>query len=938
MSLVSAIHERKETTKETTTATTTAGRTTGSVKKNSVQSSSRNNSLTSNASIVSKRSSIYQTAGEPLSREALYRARLKYGYYQSPAKQSNLGVSNAKLASDTAAYLANENTKSIPETHTQTRNRSYSMDNNNNNNNNNTNITSPSGHAASRAYSMTITGATVSSPVKAPNPNTNKTYSINSASSALKASYLNITLREQQRQEREQDVANVKKSLNLTKVLQGAQLKAESRIKDRWEPPVHSSSHGIKTNAAEYNNKFKLTKGVMSGIVSQVDLSHVDERKRLEADKAESVKSMGFARNAAHAIKDLEKPSTSIDEDLEAKRKQRDVYLKQLTSSEVLSMARANVDRELKLIADSDYQTRLFSNEEFNKAAVVTAQGNLAKKVPYHNKINMGGGLWLTPEDIQNIAKDLVEPVLGEVDTRAKEQRAMDEDLAKRNLEYKNGINEWNNLQRTKLNNNAKFPPIELARQTKEKEDLQKSLADKFNEMVAKMEKELELKRQEVAEANKHQEEFAKEMEQKIVDEQIRIDNEFDNWKAKCESDLTTTREEQELLLKPYYLDLQNAQAKHEQLLEEKDQIGNKIENLNSQILLHKSKIDQYGKDIEGQENQKEREHAKLDDLDQKKEELETDLNEHIITLANKTKEEAELSSKQARLKQLEVDALVNERKSELNNTEIMLKKEKLDLLESMKNLASARGDDELNEEKVKALVGMTSKEYLEKIKESERQTSQPTMIEIHEEEEEDPEVNFVRPEIEQSVTPQKMKANPEIEVETETKTKTKTPISLTEEIKSLSKSPPSSPIISKPMTVNKQEPVSPVTTPSKKGNLFKKFFIGSSQDHKDKMSSPTQTNNNNDVKELLKMNTTIDENEHIQKIEHLSVDNTKPKPTTTEGEGLQRVELKPTFSGFSQGSIADDQVSSVNEKDVNDTQAVPSDESEEGYFKEVFN
>lgn len=114
---------------------------------------------------------------------------------------------------------------------------------------------------------------------------------------------------------------------------------------------------------------------------------------------------------------------------------------------------------------------------------------------------------------------------------------------------------------------------------------------------------------------------------------------------------------------------------------------------------------------------------------------MESHLNDDVIILANKAKEQAELSTKEARLKQLEVDSLINERKSELNATEIELKKEKLSLLEAMKDVASARGDDKIDEEKVKKLIGMTSEEYLTQNKSVEKNVEDlPTQLEKIEE------------------------------------------------------------------------------------------------------------------------------------------------------------------------------------------------------------
>ena len=60
-----------------------------------------------------RKNGVYQTSGEPLSKEALYRAKLKYGFYESPATKVSTGVVEPKIASDIAANYANDNKVTI---------------------------------------------------------------------------------------------------------------------------------------------------------------------------------------------------------------------------------------------------------------------------------------------------------------------------------------------------------------------------------------------------------------------------------------------------------------------------------------------------------------------------------------------------------------------------------------------------------------------------------------------------------------------------------------------------------------------------------------------------------------------------------------------------------------------------------------------------------
>ena len=76
--------------------------------------------------------------------------------------------------------------------------------------------------------------------------------------------------------------------------------------------------------------------------------------------------------------------------------------------------------------------------------------------------------------------------------------------------------------------------------------------------------------------------------------------------------------------------------------------------------------------------------------------------------------EEAALSAEQVRLKELEIESIINERKrTELSKAEINLQRERLSLLEAMKGEAELSGNDKLDEEKVKNLVGTSAEEFL---------------------------------------------------------------------------------------------------------------------------------------------------------------------------------------------------------------------------------
>ncbi|CAI4048019.1 Eis1p SKDI_13G1660 [Saccharomyces kudriavzevii IFO 1802] len=706
---------------------------------------SRTSSITSSkkslkhGSRSQKKPRVYQTTGEPLSREALYKAKLKYGVFQSPAQSYSIGVSDAHAASDKAANLAHDNQTTveaykrmfIDPNATKAASKVGSKVTRKNSITSATSATSKesqmkrrakesSGAAASKAYSMTMETASISSQTNS------KSYSITSASSVLSSASNSLS-----------NAVNPRpKTLNLEKVLMGAEKMAESRIKERWEPEKANFQYGIKTDEHGRLNQFSFSNDMMNNIMAKVDAPKAQDLQKGKEFAAErEAKSMKFALGAAHAVKDMN-PGQDVDKDLALKAQKRDSYLNQLTSQQVLTLARANVDRQLDIIEKSDMHRKLFTNMEYNKAAVAAAQSNQQKKTEFHNKINMGGGLFLSPEDITKIASGLISPVLGEVSERAEAQRAMDEEIAERTESYNKSMDEWESMERSINSNDTKVLTTTANKHQTEKKATEEKIKASYDSLVTRMDAKV-TERETLLEDTKNKEiDFKKQMQQELKDEKARLDQDLEDWGKNCEQDISDARKEQEEVLKPYHEDLANVEAEHQTLLRERDAINAEISRLQEAIVDHKRKISNYGNDLDAQKNRNVREDDKLVELGQTKGSLESHLNDDVIILANKAKEQAELSTKEARLKQLEVDSLINERKSELNTTEIELKKEKLNLLEAMKDVASARGDDKIDEDKVKSLIGMTSEEYLAKNKLVKKNVEVlPTQLEEKEEE-----------------------------------------------------------------------------------------------------------------------------------------------------------------------------------------------------------
>ena len=233
--------------------------------------------------------------------------------------------------------------------------------------------------------------------------------------------------------------------------------------------------------------------------------------------------------------------------------------------------------------------------------------------------------------------------------------------------------------------------------------------------MTAAMDAELAAHSDDLAKTRQMFEDLKTEMAMKLDLQQEFADKELANWQDTRATDIVDALAEQKQMLQPYLLDLQRAQDENEKLGLEYDALNGRITFLNEQISKHKQNIEQYSHDLEAQRAREARDIDAQGALNEDKEQLADTLDNSVVIKANQAKETAELSAKELELKQLEIDAAINERRKELNKAEIALQKERLTLIDVMKESAELNGDAELDEDKVKALIGMTSGEYLSK-------------------------------------------------------------------------------------------------------------------------------------------------------------------------------------------------------------------------------
>lgn len=710
MSLVSALPERTKVTN----------------KNNNNSSTSRSASLLSRGesrnSGSSRVPSVYHNAGEPLSKEALFRARMKYGYFQSPATNSTIGVSDSKTSADVAASLADLTHVNTPtysrEVDENAHKAARSIGKRNLHKKQTLNPHTPrtlsnieGSSAASKAYSMSF----IETPIKT--NNIGKTYSISSAASASRRK---LSLVSKEHQNRSHSLTTPKP--NLSKLINSAEKKADAAIKDRWDPQRKNFQYGIRkneSNGPEDRKQFEIDNKVMQRVIHKTQNSkqRLANKQEQEENELKQLQRVEVAKHAAVKVKDTNF-TEYIDKDIEAKKKEKETYLKQLTSTQVLSMARAKVDQQLQLMDVANAENRIFQNDAFNKAAIKLAHNRADTRSSgrdyYANKINMGGGLWLSPDEINKISQNLLNPILGEIDSKAKLQRDTDVEIANRTKNYNNEMAKFKSLQKEKENNNTKILQDTEAKNITEYNNAAKQLEDDYTKLKYELQAQVDEKRKDYQDTVQRLADLKEECEMKLKLQKDLADKELDSWQKYKDNDIVQAEKEQAELLAPYNQQLESANNDQKKLSTEYDNIMSNMTKLQNVINSHKGKIKEYTSLIEVQENYEDREKTLLNQLAEQKEELNHTLEDEVMVRAQRVKEQLELSNKEYEMKQLEISALINERQEELQKIDIVLQEERLKLLDAMQKVAKARGDEKLDEDKIKVLFGMTSDEFME--------------------------------------------------------------------------------------------------------------------------------------------------------------------------------------------------------------------------------
>ena len=324
--------------------------------------------------------STYQDCGQPLSKEAIFHAKQKYGILNTPANHRTLGLGDSGSDSaDLAARLASRKIKGLPNDSVES---------------------TIEQKAQNEAFKITFSKIPLTPPEDVPmivNLGLKGKRDVLTRLAAQKALSHNFPLDDSTNgasggsslkknkplgspigNEFDANIVNPQhpagfKSLDLSNVLDGAERKAISRINNRLYPKKVNFKNGLQTggeSGASKANKEVFKKGTLEKLECSaeqfVESQTGNERQRLND------RQYMYAKSAADAVKNLD-PKALADPDFASREVLRNMYVQQVSSPVVLHQAQKLADKKLQDIDSGDTYRILFGNSAYNKIAVKIA-------------------------------------------------------------------------------------------------------------------------------------------------------------------------------------------------------------------------------------------------------------------------------------------------------------------------------------------------------------------------------------------------------------------------------------------------------------------------------------------------------------------------------------------------------------------------------------
>lgn len=505
------------------------------------------------------RSSVYQTNGKPLSEEAIYKAKLKYGVYNKPGAPM-VGVANS--ASDSAALLATQTDLSV---HPYKRDLSSEAA---------TAALIAKTDSAPKAWKRenfapdaeyaAISLRSIKYPFDAHTLHDDKESS-DAASSVLKKDSSSIAREALEDLYAFDDIRNgshtftqfdgqslksalessaastyskkahprldyrsgipTKSSqmkLNIAEILKQSSSNATKTMSMRSAPPPNISRSGLATKKLDYGSgavdiskiNSLANEGARKSLLNRMETSSRNHRTGIPTASDYTSRRLA-ATGAGLSLKTTSFPDYASYERDSLKNNS-------LVDKKVYAIAAANANKKLTQIENEAATKSMFSDRELNIKALQIAQANSLKRSKVSGKIDLGGGLMMDPVELQLLAASIVQPVLSDIDSKAIAQRQADFDRAKQHEDQKQKRLEYR-LEQKRLKQEAIAKKEEEKQAKKAKLALDKELENsKQSDLRTDKAKELDDKKAEF-DAQTKEENEAKEalLSEKLEAEQL---------------------------------------------------------------------------------------------------------------------------------------------------------------------------------------------------------------------------------------------------------------------------------------------------------------------------------------------------------------------------------------------------------------------------------
>lgn len=231
-------------------------------------------------------------------------------------------------------------------------------------------------------------------------------------------------------------------------------------------------------------------------------------------------------------------------------------------------------------IDSGDTYRILFGNSAYNKIAVKIALEHYSTNQEQKKKIYLGGGLWITPEEVNVVAKNLISPVINEIDERASRQRDVDKSIERRSRTLDQEYENWNFMERTKEQNDRQLLLAMESKEQQEKADERAQGRRNYDSMAHNMDIKVQQKERELQNTKQNRENLRYELQELLSKNLSKEDDELKDWNDTCERDLRESKIEHNKVVKSRPKKLRIFKKGYEELLDERNRIQAELKML----------------------------------------------------------------------------------------------------------------------------------------------------------------------------------------------------------------------------------------------------------------------------------------------------------------------------------------------------------------------